>query len=123
MVSELEKLKNRDIYFFDELSKFKDWEDKVYFVCSLAKNYDSAKIGGIKVQRCYNNAYVKRQSDTFISYSDSEMVSGLMSLFCDLYGYAPLDLVKYYQPKFIELLIDVIPNQIISNIIESFRKA
>ena len=123
MVLETQTIETRDKYYRDQIAMFTAWEDRVGYVCSMAKNYEAAITYGRKVQRCNNNAFIHRHGNMFITYSDSQMVSGLMALFSFVYGFAPMEVVQTYQPKFIELLVDVIPDQTILNLIESFRKA
>jgi sulfur transfer protein SufE len=122
MVSNAKTIKDIDDYICRQLRCFTEWEDRVGFICSIAENYEAAKMYGRKVQRCSNNAYVLNQNGLFVTYSDSNLVSGLMILFSRFYSNQSKDKLQDYTPKFYELLIDIVPNDTIKNLHEAFTK-
>jgi sulfur transfer protein SufE len=128
MVSELKSIADIDNYICRQLNCFTEWEDRVGYICSVAKNYEAAMIYGRKVQRCNNNAYILNQgacefrNGDFFTYSDSNLVSGLMILFSRFYSNQSKEQLKDYTPKFYELLVDIVPNDTIKNLHQAFTK-
>ena len=112
-----------DERYYNDLCKLKDWEDRIQFVCAQAINFESAMLYGKKIQRCSNNAYVLYQGGEFITYSDSMLVSGLLCIFSDIFSDQDEILIQTYQPKFLTLLVDSVPNQTILNIVKAFKEA
>jgi sulfur transfer protein SufE len=122
MVSELKSIADIDNYICRQLNCFTEWEDRVGYICSVAENYESAILYGKKIQRCSNNAYVFNKNGRFITYSDSNLVSGLMILFSRFYSNQSKEQLKDYTPKFYELLVDIVPNDTIKNLHQAFTK-
>ena len=112
-----------DQRYYNDLFKLKDWDDRIQFVCAQAINFESAMLYGKKIQRCSNNAYVLYQGGEFITYSDSMLVSGLLCIFSDIFSDQDEILIQTYQPKFLTLLVDSVPDQTILNIVKAFREA
>jgi sulfur transfer protein SufE len=122
MVSDAKTITTIDDYICRQLNCFTEWEDRVGFICSIAENHEAAILYGRKIQRCSNNAYVLKQNNLFITYSDSNLVSGLMILFSRFYSNQSKEKLKDYSPKFYELLIDIVPKETIKNLHEAFTK-
>lgn len=102
------------------LQAFTEWDERVQYVCSLALNQFTARRNGKKVQRCSNEAYIYYTGRKFQTYSESALVSGLMRMISAVLS--TRDDYKTYQPKFIELLKDSIPESTLTNILQAFRE-
>lgn len=128
MVLETQTIEHIDNVICQQLNLFTEWEDRVSFICSVAQNYESAKMYGRKVQRCSNNAFVLHRGSCefrngdFFTYSDSNLVSGLMILFSRFYSDQSKEKLKDYTPKFYELLVDIVPNDTIKNLHQAFTQ-
>ena len=122
MVQDTETIIERDARFTKALRSIKNWEDRLEFICNQAVNNDAAKMYGKKVQHCQNNAYILRQGQNYLIYSESRLVSGMMSVFAEFY--LNFDTcTDFYKPRFLELLVDIVPDQTINNLLKAFRDA
>ena len=113
----------RDEYYFEKFIQIKDWENRLEFICSRSFNYDAAKMYGKKVQHCQNNAYILKQDDHYLYYSESKLVSGMMNILAHVYKGSTLLQQHTYKPRFLELLVDIVPDQTINNLLKAFREA
>ncbi len=113
----------RDEYYINEFRKIQFWEERLEYICNKAKNYDAAKMYGKKVQHCQNNAYILKQDDHYLYYSESRLVSGLMSILAHVYNGSTLLEQHHYKPRFLELLVNIVPDQTINNLLKAFREA
>jgi sulfur transfer protein SufE len=127
MVSAVESIKKEDSDICTQLNSFAEWENKVEFICSLSTNEPKA-LKGKKVQRCSNNAYLFEYdgSDSdygiFYVHSDSRLVTGLMNIFSSYYSMANIQAERSYQPKFIDLLKEIVSPQTVDNLTEAFKR-
>ena len=113
----------RDEFYANEFRKIQFWEERLEYICDKAKNYDAVKMYGKKVQYCQNNAYILKQDGYYLFYSESRLVSGLMSILAHIYNGCTLLEQHTYQPEFLKLLVDIVPLQTINNLLKAFREA
>lgn len=113
----------RDFYYQNVFRNIMFWEERLQYICDKAKNYDAVKMYGKKVQHCQNNAYILKQDGYYLFYSESKLVSGLMNILAHVYNGCTLLEQHNYKPRFLELLVDIVPDQTINNLLKAFREA
>lgn len=123
MVQDTESIAEKDWKMYNHFKMITEWEHRLEYLTMSAINHGSAKMYGKKVQHCQNNAYILKQGSTYLFYSESKLVSGLMNVLAHVYNGCSEDIVKQYDLKFLELLVDIVPDQTINNLLKAFREA